>query len=100
MQHTTKTFQKGNTAYLECVFRNINGVPTDPYPAPTYSIKKESGAEDVGGTLQKRKEGYFGTYYTPDEIGEYQIVYTGEVDQKVVYLKSKFKVVNTARTKS
>jgi|GEM_PF-2253989 hypothetical protein len=100
MQHTTKTLQKGNTVYLECIFRNMNGEATDPYPIPTYSITKESGDEAASGSLQKRKEGYFGTYFTPTEIGEYEITYSGEVDEKVVQLKSNFKVVNTAKTKS
>ena len=100
MIHTTKTIQKGNTVYLECIFRDLNGTPTDTDSAPAYSILTESGSSAASGYLVKRKVGYYGTYYTPGAIGEYQIAYTGTVDGKVVVLKSNFKVVTTATNQS
>ena len=100
MIHTTKELQKGSNAYFECIFRDINGVPTDPVSAPQYTILTESGSSLATGYLIKRKVGYYGTYYAPSAIGEYQIAYTGTVDEKVVVLKSNFKVITSPMNKS
>lgn len=100
MLHTTKSMQLGNTTYLECTFYNMEGLPTDPTGIPTFTIYKESGAEATSGNLVKRKDGYWGTYYTPSEIGEYSIEYSGVVDSKVALIKSNFKVVSDMRARS
>jgi hypothetical protein len=100
MIHTTKEIQKGNTVYLECIFRDMNGVAVDPSTTPQYSILSESGSTITTGYLTKRKDGYYGTYYAPSAIGEYQIAYTGTVDGKVVVLKSNFKVITSPTNKS
>jgi hypothetical protein len=100
MLHVTKEIQKDNTVYLECIFRNIQGLPVDTDSTPQYSILSESEKVIDQGYLVKRKDGYYGMYYTPDIIGVYNIKYVGSIDQKVVVLKSNFKVVSNTTSKS
>jgi len=99
MIHTTKNIQKNNTTYFECRFRNLDGEFVDPSTNPTYEIRSESGSIVQSGSLQKRKDGYWGTYYTPTDIGLYEISYSGEINSKVVLIKDKFRVITIKKTK-
>lgn len=93
MLHTTKEVQQGNTVYFEQIFYNLDGEETDPDSTPTYVIRDGSGTSVQAGSLLKRKDGYWYTYYTTTDIGDYTIEYTGAVNSKTVFYKKEFKVV-------
>ena len=93
MLHTTKETQQGNTVYLEHDFRNLNGVSTDPDTTPSYTIVDSSGTSIQSGPLNKRKDGYWYTYFVPTDIGVYTITFTGEIGGKDVLHKIDLRVV-------
>ncbi|MCK9577659.1 MAG: hypothetical protein M0R51_17265 [Clostridia bacterium] len=93
MLHTTKETQQGNTVYLEHDFKNLNGVSTDPDTTPSYDISNSAGTSVQSGSLNKRKNGYWYTYFVPADIGVYTITFTGEIGGETVLHKIDLRVV-------
>ncbi len=94
MLHITKTFEKSNTIYFECVYRAIDGELTDP-SSPAWVIKNILGVTvDSGGPL-KREDGVWYFFWTPVTVGDYILVFSGTIDGNAVAIRRKFKIVET-----
>ena len=93
MLATTKTFELGNTIYFECLYRDLVGSPTDP-ATPAWAITNIKGAVD-SGTPTKRTTGIWYCFWIPDEVGDYILTFTGNIDNYPVVMRRPFKVVET-----
>ena len=94
MLHTTKTYEIGNTIYFECFYRNINGYPADPLDA-VWTIKNAKGVIVATGNPNKRQDGIWYFFWTPITIGDYILTFTGSIEDNVVAVRRKFKVIET-----
>lgn len=94
MLHITKTFENGNTIYFECVYRAIDGTPTDP-TTPSWIIKTIKGVTEASGGPLKREDGVWYFFWTPSTVGDYVLTFGGTIESNTIVIKKKFKVVDT-----
>lgn len=99
MQHTTKTFELGNTIYFECVYRNTYGVLVDP-DSPNWSIKNSKGVTQASGDTEggpyKRSTGLWYIFWTSSDIGDYILEFTGSIGGHDTKIRRPFRVKKTA----
>ncbi|MCK4307312.1 hypothetical protein KAW50_03680 [candidate division WOR-3 bacterium] len=91
----TKTFQKDNTAYFECYYRDMQSFKKDPVN-PTYVILDIRGNVVTSGIPSKKATGIFYFFWTPTSEGDYLLIFGGSVSGYSVKLRRKFKVVRTS----
>jgi len=94
MLHTTRTFELGNTIYFECLYRNINGYPSDPQD-PTWTIKNIKGTTVNSGAPLKRKDGVWYCFWTPATVGDYILIFSGTIEENPVTVRKPFKIIET-----
>lgn len=94
MLHITKTFEKGNTVYFECLYRAIDGEFKDP-TSPAWVIKTIRGVTEDSGGPTKREDGVWYFFWTPVTVGDYILTFSGTIEENAVVVKRKFKVVDT-----
>ena len=93
MLHTTKETQQGNTVYIEHEFKSLADVSVNLDTTPSYEITISAGTSIQSGYLNKRKDGYWYTYFVPTDIGVYIIKFTGLVNEETVVNKMELRVV-------
>lgn len=96
MLATTKTFELDNTIYFECAYRNTMGVLIDP-DNPSWEITTRKGvvvdnSASEGGPY-KRSTGLWYIFWTSDQVGDYVLKFTGEMNSHPVIVKRPFKIV-------
>ena len=92
--NTTKKYELGNTVYFECLYRNLDGFPTDPSTS-AYTITNIKGETVASGNPNKRKDGYWYCFWTLTETGDFILKFTGTIEENVVIIRKKFKVIET-----
>jgi len=90
-----RKFEKGNTTYFECCFRNMTSELDDP-TNPTYKIYDIRGNVVASGTPSKKSKGLYFVYWTPIAVGDYIIEFSGTIDTHQVKYREKFKVIETS----
>lgn len=98
MLQITKKFELGNAIYFECVYRNMTGVLTDP-DNPSWEITTRRGtiadnSASEGGPY-KRSTGLWYIFWTSDEVGDYVLEFSGEINGETVKIRRSFKVTKT-----
>ena len=96
--HTTKTFELDNTIYFECGYRTTMGVSVDPdNPAWKITTRKGTAVDDsvASGGPYKRSTGLWYIFWTSDQVGDYALEFTGEIDGKAVKTRRLFKIIKT-----
>lgn len=94
----TKTFEKGNTIYFECEYRDFNGALVEP-GSPAGKIIDSQGNEDVG-SLHKKEDGIYYFYWTPSTSDSYLVEFSGTIgdDNLPGKAREKFIVKETSIT--
>jgi len=94
MLDVTKKFELGNTVYFECLYRNINGLPTDPN-TPAWTITNTKGDTVASGSPYKRADGIWYFLWEPTTTGDYLLTFTGYIEENKVTIRRKFKIIKT-----
>jgi len=89
-----KKFQKNNTAYFQCYYRDQVSTLTDP-TSPTYLITDINGATITSGTPTKKSTGLWYLFWEPTATGDFVITFGGTIDGDSVKIRRKFKVIET-----
>ena len=92
-----KKFEKGNSIYFECTYRNYDGAITEPQN-PTYKIEDSKGNEEQTGTPQKKEDGVYYFYWTSSIADTYRVIFTGTIGGQAGVARQVFKVVETQIT--
>ncbi len=88
-------YEYGNTVYFECTFLDLTFNKTDPV-SPEYQIKNERGQIIDSGTLTKKEKGVYYVFWTPNQEGLLEIVFSGTIEGQTVKMREKFEVKRTS----
>lgn len=89
-----KEFEKGNTIYFECTYKDFNGKVTDP-TSPAYVIINSKGEEKASGTPQKKGTGVYFFYWTSNAADTYRVQFSGIIGGSPGVARELFKVKET-----
>ena len=89
-----KEFEKNNTIYFQCKYRDFDGQLTDP-TTPAYKVYDSKMAEKATGTPAKKADGIYYFYWTPTAVDTYIVQFTGTINAQPGLVRDKFKVVET-----
>lgn len=87
-----KKFHINDSIYFECLYRNINGFPTDP-ANPAWTIKNKQGSTVNSGVPYKKADGIWYFFWTPSQVGQYTLIFSGSIEGNSVIIRKVFKVV-------
>jgi len=91
----TKKFEKGNTAYFECYFRDMQSFLKDPTNA-SYTVIDIKGRTITTGIPSKKSTGLYYFFWTPLLTGDFIVQFDGEIDGFKTKMRKKFKVIETS----
>lgn len=89
-----KKFEKENSIYFECTYRNFDGVVTEP-TTPRYMINDTKGNEEASGTPTQKEDGVYYFYWASSVADTYRVIFTGTVGGQNGVARQLFKVVET-----
>lgn len=84
-------FEKGNSIYFQCEYRDFDGTLTDP-TTPTYEIKDSKGNKEDSGTPTKDTIGIYYFVWTSVVVDDYFVEFTGTIGKEVGVVRKKFRV--------
>ena len=89
-----KKFEKDNSIYFECTYKDWNGVVITP-TSPTYKVLDSKGAEEATGTPSLKEIGVYYFYWQSSEEDEYVVEFRGVVGGQNGIARQLFKVIET-----
>lgn len=89
-----KEFEKGNTIYFECTYKDFNGEIVDP-TSPAYAIINSAGASQASGTPTKKETGVYYFYWTSASVDTFRVEFTGTIGGQAGVARELFRVIET-----
>lgn len=93
-----KEFEKGNTIYFECSYRDFDGALVDPKEGTaSYKILDSKGNEEEKETPTRKSKGVYYFYWTSSEVDTYLVEFSGTIgdEEQPGLAREKFKVTQT-----
>ena len=89
-----KTFEKNNSIYFECTYRDWNGGVTTP-TSPTHKVVDSKGNEETSGIPSLKETGVYYFYWESSEEGTYVVEFRGSIGGQNGIARQLFKIVET-----
>lgn len=89
-----KEFEKNNSIYFECTYRDFDGAITAP-SSPAYKIKDSKGTDVDTGTPVEKETGVYYFYWVSTTVDTYIVEFTGTIGGQAGVARQLFKVTET-----
>lgn len=89
-----KTFEKNNTIYFQCTYRDFDGLITEPQN-PLYTIEDSKGNEEAASTPTKKEDGVYYFHWAASVADTYRVKFTGTIGGQAGVTRQIFRVIET-----